>query len=128
MKQKLNDEFVKYYLHTVKPVAVKCADGYKTILAIENGQKFEDTHKDMVKIKTSLDVNAIWYIGLMIGDIESCILNGKSLNLVNSVCTVQGCLNSDSYWTNVWKDDFTSEEAKNLKELGGMMNDLISKM
>jgi len=72
------------------------------------------------------DINAVWYVGFMIGDIQKCIFQDRvNLNLINSVGQINGCLNSDSYWSNVWDNNIDSEEAKNLKELGILMQELV---
>lgn len=65
---------------------------------------------------------------ILLGDIEKAKFSRGRLNLVNSICQVSGCLNSESYWTNVWKNDYTSEEAKNLRELAPIVKELMQKM
>lgn len=128
MENHLSSEFLSYYNNTVKPIALKCAEGYQTMVAVERGETIPDDHKDMVRIKTCVDANAIWYIGLMIGDIERYAIKGIRLTLLNSLSQVHGCLTSESYWRNVWKNDESSEEAKNLRQLGDVMPKLLSKL
>ena len=128
MKPQLTQDFIAYYNEKVEPVAKKCAELFPEISAIENGKQFDDNDSIVLKIKALVDVNATWYIGLMISDIQTSILYGKSLNLINSVSQVCGCLNSASYWTNVWNEDVSSEEAKNLKELAALMPELLKKL
>jgi len=124
----LSQEFLGYYESTFKPVATKCIKGYRAMVKVENGAKPEDLGEEWDKVKNAVDANAIWYIGLLLGDIEKCRIKGKRLNLINSMSAVHGCLNSDSYWENVWKNDYSSEEAKNLRELAPIVTELMQKM
>ena len=128
MKPQLNNHFITYFINTVKPVAEKCAELFPTMRDIENKKPFSETDPNVIKLKALIDGNAPWFIGLMIGDIESGISNCINLNLINSISQVNGCLNSESYWTNVWKDDFSSQEAKNLKELAALMPELLNRL
>lgn len=126
MENHLKDEFVSLYHKTVKPIALKCAEGFHVMKQAQEGKeiKVEDIGY-FEKIKESVDSNAIWFIGHMIGDIEKALIGGIRLNTINSISQVHGCLTSADYWTNVWNNDYSSEEAKNLKELGEEMNNLI---
>lgn len=119
----LKDSFLKFYDEKVRPLAVKCSKGYYTMVAIERGETV--SNEDMDFIKNHKDTNAIWFIGLFIGDVDYYRIKGIRLNLINSLSMVQGCLNSESYWTNVWENDISSEDAQNLKELGKLMTELL---
>jgi hypothetical protein len=123
--KELSENFISYYKTNVKKLALLCSHDFKIMYEIEhNPEKYNEESPEVLKIKTLIDPNAVWYIGLMVGDIEHSLLQGKNLNLINSVSQVRGCLNSESYWTNVWKNDISTEEAKNLKKLASVMIDL----
>lgn len=128
MDNNLSQEFLGYYESTFKPIAEKCIEGYGAMIKVENGAKPEDLGEKWDVVKNSVDANAIWYIGLLMSDIERAKFSRGRLNLVNSICQVSGCMNSESYWTNVWKDDYTSKEAKNLRELAPVVKELMKKM
>lgn len=128
MKPQLSPNFIEYYLNVVKPVALKCCELFPKMKEIETGKEPSQDDPEVIKIKALKDGNAAWYIGLMVGDIEKALIGGTSLNLINSVGQVHGCLTSESYWKNVWNDDVSTEEAKNIKKLAGLMPELLQKL
>lgn len=121
----LSHKFLQFYDKTVMPVAEKCANGFKTIASLERGETIDETSEEFLYIKNHKDASGIYYIGLMIGDISIYRIKGIRLNLINSLSMVNSCLNSESYWTNVWGNDLSSDEAKNLKELAILMKELV---
>jgi len=127
----LKEKFKELWYSKVEEVAKKCSDieAFNLMKQIEYGiisdEEKEKIGKQLEEMNIH-DINAVWYVGFMIGDIQKCIFQDKlNLNLINSVSQINGCLNSDSYWSNVWDDNIDSEEAKNLKELGILMQELI---
>ena len=124
----LNNRFMAYYNETVKPLAIKCAVGFETMMAIENGATFADDSPEIIQIKSLRDALAAWYVGLFMNDVVRAQLSGVRLNTINSISTIYGTLNSESYWTNVWENDLSSDEAKNLRALGDAMQILINKL
>ncbi len=137
MENHLKDNFVEYYQTTVRPLAEKCAKGFQTMLKAENNMLVLNNDTGLLKnildgeadadiLLTCKDPNAIWFIGHMIGDIDRALIKGIRLNTINSIGQIHGCLTSDSYWENVWENNFSSEEAKNLKELAEKMKELVT--
>lgn len=120
----MSDEFLKFYDEKVFPVASKCAKGYQTMAAMESGQTFPDDNEDVIRIKSHRDALAIWFTGQFMGDVAYHRVKGIRLNIINSLQMLSGTLNSDSYWTNVWNNDFTSQDAQDLRELGKLMKEL----
>ncbi len=124
----LSHEFLSFYDEKVKPLAMKCSKGFQTMREMENGKTFDEKEEEFLYLKNHKDSLAIWYVGLMIGDIDLYRIKGIRLNLINSLSTVSGCLNSESYWANVWGADVDSEHGKDLKELGKLMIELIKRL
>jgi hypothetical protein len=123
----LTEEFRKFYHEQFKPLAEKCAYGFKKMVAAERGEEMNDEDVEFKHIKKCVDPHAIWYIGLLIGEIDLALIKGKRLNTINAVSTVNGCLSSSDYWQNVWQEEARSgEEYKNLKELSNLMSTFMS--
>ncbi len=128
-KLQVKHEFLSFWMRTVLPVATKCAKGFRVMKNLNENKPLSDEEEEEYQlIKNSTDANAIWYIGLLISDIEKAQIYGQSLDMLNSLTTVHGCLTDKEYWTNVWKNDVSSQEAKNLKEFAGLMDQLIKKV
>lgn len=123
----LSQEFLAFYESKFKPVALKCSEHYSTLLKFEKGE-IKENDFEMESIKKLHDALAAWYVGVLVGDIERAKFGKNRLNLINSLSKVHGTLNSESYWANVWKNDESTEEANNLKELAGMTKELMSKL
>ena len=127
----LKEKFKELWFSKVEDIAKKCSniEVFNLMKQIEYGNISDEEKEKIAKQLEGMniyDINAVWYIGFMIGDIQKCIFQNKTnLNLINSVSQINGCLNSDSYWSNVWDNNIDSEEAKNLKELGILMQELV---
>jgi len=127
-EQHFSGEFINYFNNTVRPLAVKCAVGYEVICESEAGKEIAQDDPRLIALNKLVDPHAPYYIGCMIGDVDKHIIKGIRLNVLNSISQVKGCLTSESYWTNVWKNDKTSEEAKNLIALAEVMETLFTKL
>jgi len=127
----IKEKFKELWFSKVEKVAEKCSniEAFNLMKQIEHGNISDEEKEIIAKQLEEMnihDINAVWYVGFMISDIQKCIFQYRiNLNLINSVNQINGCLNSDSYWSNVWDDNINSEEAKNLKELGNMMQELV---
>jgi hypothetical protein len=68
---------------------------------------------------------APWYISQMIFYVEHDLADGRDgCFLVLRMSQIEGTLNSDSYYTNVFNDE-DCEETRNYKELGRMTRQAI---
>ena len=127
----IKEKFKELWFSKVEKVAEKCSniEAFNLMKQIEHGNISDEEKEIIAKQLEEMnihDINAVWYVGFMISDIQKCIFQYRiNLNLINSVNQINGCLNSDSYWSNVWDDNINSEEAKNLKELGNLMQELV---
>ena len=130
MRKDLSKDFIDYYLQTAKLVITKCVEIYPIMDKIEREKLIlPDDHPDIIKIASYKDPTGAWYIGILMCHIEDALRVGYSLSLINSLNQVYGCLKSDSeYWPNVWNNDLSSLEAKNLKECFSVVDQLIKKL
>lgn len=109
----MKEEFLSYW-SSIKPLAMECAKHYPMMARIE--AKGECTPEEQEVIKTMHDSMAAWWIGLLIEDISK---GRPSFNLVMPISNVADTLGQTSvYWENVWDNDFSSQEAQNLREFG----------
>ncbi len=132
----ISTAFRTYWTETVEPVALKCApwDIWGFAFKIEHKQlSHEEAEADplMGRMNSFADFTSLWYVGHMINDVRIQLGRGEGirLNMLNSLTSVANVLAPDStYWQAVWQNDFTTEEARNLRELGALMKTLISKL
>ena len=117
----LKEKFKELWFSKVEEVARKCSNikAFNLMKQVEYGNISDEEKEIIAKQLEEMnihDINAVWYVGFMIGDIQKCIFQDKiNLNLINSVSQINGCLNSDSYWSNVWDDNINSKKQKILK-------------
>lgn len=135
MESNLNElsiNFLIYWNETAKPLAEKCVnkDIWDYAYGIERqGKNVNENDPNHILMTKLGDFNALWYIGWLIRDVENCKMRGMRLDLINSLGSMNVLKHSNtSYWTNVWKNNFSSEEAKNLREFGSCIEELGSKL
>jgi|ERR1035437_541382 hypothetical protein len=131
--KELSINFIKYWNEIVKPVAELCSpnDTWEYFYKIEReGLVPDEESPEFMKLKSMKDATGMWYVGWLIRDIETAKLRGVRLDLINSLSQVSGCLShsNTSYWKNVWNDDFSSNEAINMRRLGRLMSGLMEKL
>lgn len=120
-------EFETFYREVVRPLALKCAAEFETIKAAEDRGSM--TKEEEEKIGKWKDPTSIWYVGLFIRDLDTAMIYGQGLNMLNAVNQVYGVLREGStYWKGVWDNDFSSEEAQNLRALGKQVEVLVTKL
>lgn len=124
----LKSEFIGYW-YQIQETAKKCMIGFDIMQKSESAISIEEQEKlgeELVKLNIH-DAHAVWYIGQMFININRAIMDNRpNLNLINYLSQVNGTLNAESYWTGVWNNDFSSEEAANLKALSQVRGKLIS--
>lgn len=120
-------EFEKQYRNVVRPIAVKCSTDFDVIKRAEDRGSLLSEEETI--LKKYHDVTTIWYVGLFLRDLDTAMIHGQGLNMLNALNQVHGVLKEGStYWKNVWKNDLSSDEAKNLKELGKAVEVLVTKL
>lgn len=113
----------------VKPQALICSKGFSLMAQIEREKGSNQETIDKLNALGLHDCVAGWYIGEMIWGVEHDLADGRvGLKMINSVFQVQGTLNDASYWTNVWNNDDSSEEAQALRKLASLINELVAVM
>lgn len=124
-----SNKFKSKWDNEVKKQAKICSKGYDLLCKLEYDNLSESEKVEISEEFNKLNVqdyNAVWYVGKLIWAVEHALADDRTdLNFINSTAQVNGCLNSESYWENVWKNDFSSEEASNLKLMGEMMKELM---
>lgn len=120
-------EFEQHYRDVVRPLAVKCCKDFTVIKAAEDRGKA--TPEEEIIINSYHDVMACWYVGMFVRDLDTAMIHGQGLNMLNALNQIHGVLEEKStYWANVWKNNFSSEEAQNLRALGKEVEELVKKL
>ncbi|MCC6447275.1 MAG: hypothetical protein IT215_01140 [Chitinophagaceae bacterium] len=100
-------EFEAHYRDVVRPLAMICAKDYSIMVAAED--RGSATQEEEEIIKKYKDPLSCWYVGLMIKDLDTAMIHGQGLNMINGLNQVYGTLKEGStYWGAVWENDFSS--------------------
>lgn len=131
----VNIEFKMLWDTKVKQTALDCIKEYKDAEAEADRMKGLPKEEKEVAAKAFIlkyvDTTGMEYISQMIHSIERDLAHDRfGLNSIDLINSVKGALNKDntSYWTNVWKNDLTSETAQNFVKLGNEMEELVREM
>lgn len=128
----INTEFKMLWDTKVKQTAINCikdAEKEAERLITLDGEERETAKKEF-KLRF-VDINGLEYITNMISAIEHDLADDRwTLNSINLIPAVKATLSKDniSYWTNVWKNDLTSETAQNFLKLAEEMEELLRVM
>lgn len=126
-KEYPKQEFERHYRDVVRPLAMKCCKDFDVMKAAED--RGSATPEEEIIIKGYKDALACWYVGLFVRDLDTAMIHGQGLNMLNAVNQIFGVLEEkSSYWPNVWGNDFSSEEAQNLRALGKEVEILVTKL
>lgn len=131
MKEYLSEEFKQYYLNIAKPVIEKCAEVCLLMRKIQDTDNYNlpDDHPDIVKIESSKDQITSWLIWKMMLRIDTALQLGYNSSVLKSLDEIYERLDENSeYWKNIWNSDYSSEEAKNLKECWVVVDELRKKL
>lgn len=109
--------FYELWESEVKAQALACVNTeVARIVTIQ--QEGNLTEEEKIKFKEFnkqyTDVLAQYYISKMCWYIEHDLAYGRDLKANMKIIAIYNCLTSESYWTNVFKNNTESEEAKNL--------------
>lgn len=121
------NEFVMYWNTEVKPLAIKCSKGAELIGQLENSKTEEERAEINVKMEdmNKVDWLAVFYISGMLYDVDHSLSHERYAHAGVNMLQVQGCLNSEDYYTDVFKENTDCEEYKNYRELGQKLNKIM---
>lgn len=123
-----SDEFRELWDTKVKAQIAKCTPECETIANIQRGfYTVEEATRLLreIKAKGYKDVYGQFCIGELIWVVEHALADDRQdLNFIQHFYQVHGCLNDEGYWTNVHKNDLTTEESKNLLILRDLINEM----
>lgn len=130
----LSMEFSTMWDIEVKPIALKCIEGRQELMEeskrIESMPEGEERQIAVENVNEKFgDIYGIEVISGFIWAMEHDLADGRlGLNGLNQLMMVKGCLapDNESYWNNVWKNDFSSERAQNFRKLGELAAKLIA--
>jgi hypothetical protein len=121
-------EFTKIWDSETKEVARKCVNS-EFIHLIAKGENGTLTKEEELHCKELsdgiIDGYGMWYISDMIWRIEHALADNREPMAKLVVSEISSTLSSESYWKNVFKNDISSEEAKNLKNLSEALKELL---
>lgn len=119
------EQFTKYWDKEVKPLALKCCEGAELIGELEKATTQEE--KEAIKKKMDShgkkDWLAPWHISQMIFYVEHDLADGRNPGL--RMFQVKGCLNSESYYNDVFKGQ-DCEEMRNYRDLGKKLDEALN--
>ncbi|MFA5394936.1 MAG: hypothetical protein WC346_02845 [Methanogenium sp.] len=128
----LRPEFIDIWQSKLKTQIIKCSPEAATLIDIENnnGELSEDiivSLVDKIESKGYVDLIAQYYIAQLGAAMAHSIGHGYvTLNFLQYYISVRDCLNNSGYWIDVFNNDLTSNEAKELILLRDILNELNS--
>jgi len=123
----MNEEQMKYLWDIkVNTLARKCIDVeiMHTLTNINESNK--DGLNKFINDRGVHDVRAMNNVSQMMWAVEHDLADDRLYKIALDIANVHATLNSDSYWKNVWNDDLSSSEARNLKNLAIGLNEMMT--
>jgi len=117
-------KFTKFWDEEIKPFANKCAEGMELLHKIQELDEEKDQDKvqeikEQMNAYNKKDWLALYNISQMIFYVEHDLADGR--NPAFRMHQVKSCLSSESYYTNVFKNE-DCEESRNYKKLAEMLS------
>jgi len=113
----------------VKQLAKNCVN-YEFIKLIAKGENNNLTTEEETEVTVlSNDIKdpyGMWYISDMIWRVEHALCDNREAFAKLAVCDIYNTISKESYWTNIFKNDLSTDEAKNIKELEIGLKELIN--
>jgi hypothetical protein len=113
-------EFSMKWDTKVKELANKCVNwefikltqkGENNILSEEEEKMFQELGNNIK------DPYGMWYISDMIWQVEHSLMDNKEPLAKLAIAQVYNVISRESYWTNIFNNDLSLDEAKNIKAL-----------
>jgi len=113
----------------VKELARKCINT-EFISLVAKGENGTLTESEEVKVKELSegikDAYGMWYISNMIWRVEHSLADNREPLAQLAVSEIYNTISTESYWTNVFKNDYSTDEAINIKNLRDGLKELLS--
>lgn len=113
----------------VKNLARKCVnhDFITLVSKGENGSLTEEEKKKVKEISEKIkDHYGMWYISEMIWKVEHALADNREPMAKLAVSNVYQVISGESYWTNIFSNDFSTDEAINIKNLKDGLKELLA--
>lgn len=120
----MNKKFEQYWDKEIKPLALKCCEGFELIAQLER----VTTEAEKEAIKKQMDYYgkrdwlAPWYISQMVFYVEHELADDRSPAI--RMLQVRGCLNSEDYYRDVFKGQ-DCEEMRNYRALNKKLGEAL---
>jgi len=112
----------------VKELARKCVNN-EFISLVAKGENGTLTESEEIKVKELSegikDAYGMWYMSNMIWRVEHALADDREHLAILAVAEIHSTISSESYWTNVWNNDFSTEEAVNIRNLRDGLKELL---
>ena len=112
----------------VKELARKCVNNEFISLVAkgENGILTEDEEIKVEKLSKEIkDPYGMWYISDMIWRVEHALADNREHLAILAISNIYNTISTESYWTNIFNNDFSTDEAINIKNLKDGLKDLL---
>jgi hypothetical protein len=117
---------VKWNLE-VKKIANKCVN-WEFIGLVQKDENKTITEDEQEKLKDFgikiKDAYSMWYIADMIRKVEQALADNRQYMARVAIISAYEIISKESYWKNTFKNDLSSDEAKNIKELESALGEL----
>lgn len=112
----------------VKDLAIKCVNRELVLLLNQQNPTEEQKAKVKEMSKPYKDVYGMMYISQMLWQVEHDLADQRDWKAKIAVINIYHVIspNNTEYWKDVFKDDLTSEEAQNLKNLAEGLQELLN--
>ena len=120
---KFKSKFKDMWYSSVRDQLIKCSPEYKNICEFDKLPEEEKLKESSRLIEKGFeDLEAQFYIGkLLLAGNHALCHDKPDLNFVACFIQVKDTLNDPSYWEIMFNNDFSSEEAQELKKLTEML-------
>ena len=112
----------------VKELARKCVniEFIRLVAKGENGALTENEEVVVRKLSEEIkDAYGMWYISNMIWRVEHALADNREPMAKLAVSEIFSTISTESYWTDIFKDDYSSEEAINIRNLRDGLKELL---
>jgi len=113
----------------VKELARKCVNTefIRIVAKGENGALTENEEVVVRKLSEEIkDAYGMWYISNMIWRVEHALADNREPMAKLAVSEIFSTISTESYWTDIFNNDFSTDEAINIKNLRDGLKELLA--